>query len=452
MGMFPGGGVPKGWDDRLPLVIRRAGAGGSRQMADLRRENPAVLRLLNANSQSLLPIGLSGSDAALARAVLAEMGGARSNGMASFIVTGVSYQDGEKLMVMPTFGDDFAIYFMGRAPRRISVQGVLIDDYFNNWFYKFLKVYDMLLRGTRLARYFRLLQLDLHNASMTGVITGITYSQSSNNDTQVAFGFDMILKSYEPISSPGVDVEQASANAIQTFRVMDGQKGLLSSTLSALPTTISSQVMDALYKQTGDDILDAVNREQELRDAEAYLFSDEFDAALNKTAASAANRKAPKKSLLTSLSDGVKSVKGVISDVQKSLRDVSGFISQWQTKVRSVVDPLVKSIQDFKDVAKQVKRVQGDVVSFAKTARKLVKDEARILRSGKLGSITSGASLRNIQNIASLGDKLPVVGAQSSGNVLNGLSKATSGLDNLTQFSRNARNFGSSGLPKVSRK
>ncbi len=452
MGMFPGGKVPKGWDDRLPVVIRRSGAGGSRQLADLRRENPAVLRLLNANSKSILPAGLSGSDAALARALLAEMGGAQSNGMASFLVTGVSYQDGEKVMVMPTFGDDFAIYFMGRAPRRVSVQGVLIDDYYNNWFYKFLKVYDLLLRGTRLARYFRLLRLTLHNAAMTGVITGISYSQSSNNDTQVSFAFDMILKSYEPLSSPGVDVEQESSNAVETLRLMSSQREKLEGSLSALPTTLSSQIIDALYQRKMEDIEAARKAEQDLQDAEKYLLSDEFDAAVSKTATEVMTRKAPKKSLLSTLSDGVKSVKGVVSDIQKSLRDVSGFISQQQAKIRSVVDPLVKSIQDFKDVAKQVKRVQGDVTSFASTARKLIKAEAKILRSGKLGSITSGASLRNIQNIVSLGDKLPVVGAQSSGNVLNGLSKATSGLDNLTQFSRNARNLGAGGLPQVSRK
>jgi len=444
MGMFPGVKVPAGWNDRLPTINRRVGSGGSAALADGLREQPATLRILNARPGSALPISLSGADRKLAEAVLKEMGGATSNGMASFLVQTVTYQDSDKVMVMPTFGDDFAIYFMGRSPRRISVQGVLIDDYFNNWFYKFLKVYDMLLRGTRLARYFRLLQLNLHNATMTGVITGISYSQNASNDTQVSFAFDMILKSYEPISSPGVNLDDQIASWNSINSKMEMYRMLAGKTLSAIPTALTEEAMALLFDTSRATEVSRVtaafweseqwkaqmlNADSILRELDAEELAGKFQPAKKK------------KSLLSSLSDGVKSIKGVVGDLQKSLRDVSGFIKGWQTKIKSVVDPLTKSIQDFKDSVKQIQKVRGDVISFAKNARKLIKAEGKILRSGKLGAITSGTSLQNIRDIVDMADKVPLLGSKGQGNVLNGLSKANSGLDNLTQFGTGVRTF-----------
>lgn len=142
--------------------------------------------------------------------ILQEIGGAESRGMASFLVQAVSMQDQEKSMVMQTFGDGSAVYFFGRAPRMMSISGVLLDDVDNNWFYKFMVAYNKFLRGTRVAKNFRLIALELPNAVATGVIMDINYNQTAANDSLINFSMNFLVKEYEPISA--MNAKDAAGN------------------------------------------------------------------------------------------------------------------------------------------------------------------------------------------------------------------------------------------------
>lgn len=194
-----------GFDGRVPLVKSRYNS----SLND--RGKISRLRLLNVSSASKT------KGDAFHKKVMDEIGGSESRGMTSFFIQAVSYVDNEKHQIMQTFGDDTAVFFFGRAPRMITISGVLIDDVHNNWFYKFLTIYDRYLRGTRLARNFRLINLELPNATMTGVILGMQYDQSSENDTVVRFSFSMLVKNYEPVSATPFVSQETAHNLTQQF-------------------------------------------------------------------------------------------------------------------------------------------------------------------------------------------------------------------------------------------
>lgn len=212
-----------GFDGRVPLVKSRYNS----SLND--RGKIARLRLLNVSSTAKT------KGDAFHKKVMDEIGGSESRGMTSFFVQAISYVDNEKHQIMQTFGDDAAVFFFGRAPRMITISGVLLDDVYNNWFYKFLTVYDRYLRGTRLARNFRLINLELPNATMTGVILGLQYDQSAENDTVVRFTFSMLVKNYEPVSAIPFVSQETVYNLTQQFaeKVKAG---------ASRPTTKASEV------------------------------------------------------------------------------------------------------------------------------------------------------------------------------------------------------------------
>ena len=195
--------LARGVDDRVPGVKARyyfphAPIGNDKPQHS-GRGRIATIRLLNADPKGT---GNAMEDRILKELAASGIGGKNpGNGITSFILQSISYQDSEKSMVMQTFGDDSAVYFLGRSPRMMTFNGVLLDDAVNNWFYKFMIAYDKFLRGTMIARKFRSITVTLHNAIVTGTIMDMGYSQESSTDNSINFSFSMLVKQYVPISA-----------------------------------------------------------------------------------------------------------------------------------------------------------------------------------------------------------------------------------------------------------
>lgn len=195
--------LAKGVDDRVPGIKARyyfpGPTLGNNNPSASTRGSIATIRLLNANPTST---GNEVQDRILKELAASGEGGKNpGNGITSFLLQSVSYQDSEKSMVMQTFGDDSAVYFLGRSPRMMTFNGVLLDDTVNNWFYKFMVAYDKFLRGTMVARKFRSVTVTLHNCIVTGTIMDMGYSQDASTDNSINFSFSMLIKQYIPLSA-----------------------------------------------------------------------------------------------------------------------------------------------------------------------------------------------------------------------------------------------------------
>lgn len=228
-----------GIDNRVPRVSARyynpgleAGRLSGKGGESFGRGAIATLRLLNVKDQT----GLTDIE----RLILKEIGGPDSNGMTSMFVQNVSFRDDEKSMVMQTFGDDYAVYFFGRAPRTMNISAVLLDDPVNNWFYKFMVAYDKFLRGTKVAKNFRIISLSLPNADVLGTIMGMGYSQNASNDSLINVDFSILVKDYRPISA---------ADSTSLVDSINGTNALFNKAVlsSELPTLSKSDIA----KRTG---------------------------------------------------------------------------------------------------------------------------------------------------------------------------------------------------------
>lgn len=188
-----------GIDDRVPRISPRyynpsmEAKNNTKVGGGAGRGAIATLRLLNVKK---------GAGATkFEKRLLEEIGGADSVGMTSFLLQSVSYRDEEKSMVMQTFGDDCVVYFLGRAPRIMNFSAILLDDQVNNWFYKFMRAYDTVLRGTRVAKNFRVISITLPNANVVGTIMDLNYEQESSTDNTIRFSFSMLVRQYQPLTA-----------------------------------------------------------------------------------------------------------------------------------------------------------------------------------------------------------------------------------------------------------
>ena len=182
----------QGFSERAPFIRPRyynpENFGGSDS-----RGATASLRLLNVKPSSVEKVK------GVERQILDQL--VNNNGYTSFLLQNVSFTDSEKTQVMHTFGDGYVNYFYGRNPRQMSLSGLLLDDIDNDWFYKFMVAYDKFLRGTSLAKNYRLIQLTLPNVVLVGTILDLSYSQDASNDSTISFSMNFLIKSMDFISS-----------------------------------------------------------------------------------------------------------------------------------------------------------------------------------------------------------------------------------------------------------
>lgn len=267
--------LSRGVDDRVPGVKARyyfpKAPVGNSNPSHSGRGDIATIRLLNASPTST---GNAVQDRILKElAATGSNGKNPGNGVTSFLLQSVSYQDSEKSMVMQTFGDDSAVYFLGRSPRMMSFNGILLDDAVNNWFYKFMVAYDKFLRGTMIARKFRSISVTMHNCIVTGTIMDMSYSQEASTDNAISFSFSMLVKQYVPISAyRGGSAYSDRVKAASGTNIDQKLSELLERDIATLTPKDIQRISDranlTLVRNDGyEDILDTINQSTALNAA-----------------------------------------------------------------------------------------------------------------------------------------------------------------------------------------
>lgn len=130
----------------------------------------------------------------------------------NFLLTDVQVQMNEKVQVSEVFGDTEVVYYFGKQPVIFNISGLLIDDKSNNWFTNFLTMYSEIGRGSELARNGELIEINLPNMAIMGSISGLSYSQNAQRDTDIPFSIQVICKRMKPIAAPPLTNALANEN------------------------------------------------------------------------------------------------------------------------------------------------------------------------------------------------------------------------------------------------
>lgn len=102
----------------------------------------------------------------------------------------------EKFQVADILGDNYVSYFFGSQPPVFNYTGVLMNTYQDNWRNAFTLMYNMLIRGSMLARNKVVVSLAYDDVIVTGALLNLTETLSADNEMAVPFTFSMLVKEY----------------------------------------------------------------------------------------------------------------------------------------------------------------------------------------------------------------------------------------------------------------
>jgi hypothetical protein len=278
-----------------------------------------------------------------------------SFGYTGFLLQALQIGFSEKLQVVHTFGDTEVVYYFGRMPTQANVTGVVTDDADNQWFTKFIDVYNLYLRGTQLARNFELVQLQTPNSTITGTITNMSYNQDASSDTNIVFNMSLLVKQYTTLT-----VQEAFAanfpeglqklpwifpgNNVTKYPAEFYDSGLYATPNGEEPT---------LYLGTEDDTGGVLAVKPNVFDS-----IQKVNNLILETAAAGQrtieNLTKPATDLLTftgNLSDGVVSLLNAVAIAD-------------QTLLNAIMSPF----KQFEMASRQLKNAQGVITSFPRTA------------------------------------------------------------------------------------
>lgn len=198
---------------------------------------------VNVSDTSIYATSIAGTGGTLDNAV----NGGTYGGYASFLITGVQCQMNEKMQVTETFGDGEVYYYFGREPVAVTISGMLVDSVDNDWFTQWLYMYGQALRGTQTAMRYQLVKLVLPNMTLVGSIAGMSFSQSSEQDTYIPFQFQFMAKHVipTPIVSSGTPLAAAASlinfSSVNSFLTQSGVNSLKTS-LSGFLSSVSAPI------------------------------------------------------------------------------------------------------------------------------------------------------------------------------------------------------------------
>lgn len=443
--------VNNGFSERLPIIRPRyynpESFGGNDG-----RGAVASLRLLNVKQNSI------NKAKGVEREILNEL--VRNNGYTNFLLQNVSFQDSEKSQVMHTFGDGYVNYFYGRNPRQMSLSGTLIDDIDNDWFYRFLVAYDKFLRGTSLARNYRLIQLTLPNVVLVGTVLDFAYSQDANNDNNVSFSMNFLIKEMDYISSRATKTAPTGVNGIFTInptskdfatltnaeisrRVANGiatsatASGLDSDQVANLANLIqgnsmvlsSSEDYQSIYRAfAGYYKIDNFAAGPKISGLGQSMFSAFSDSEFGKqsiklyekTLSDAKKLLEPVKNFIKKVTDGIASVtnffKNIVSEIYSLTQFFNGIPNQIFSLVNTLLSPLRALLEipnAISSVVYSVKLIKDAVVQSLDRIKNTFKEVSQVFANSRAAlfsapdtfaaKLSAGSAVGEFQSTGSLG-------------------------------------------------
>jgi len=140
-----------------------------------------------------------------------------SGGFNRFILSSCDVNYSEKTQIMTTFGDSEVVYYFGKNPVIMNLQGILIDSLTDSWFVDFVNTYQTFLRGSQLAQNFQSITLVLPTMTVVGSVISLGTNENASRDTDIPFSMQFYAKSIvmTPTINPiGLIASNVSSKAI----------------------------------------------------------------------------------------------------------------------------------------------------------------------------------------------------------------------------------------------
>lgn len=302
------------------------------------------------------------------------------SGFTSFFVTSFSTSFSEKSQVMTTFGDNEVVYYFGKQPITMTVNGLLFDSIEHDWFSKFITLYAGALRGTQLAKNFGLIQLNFPNMVVTGTISQLSTSQDSTRDTDIPFSFSFIVKDLIP---KPIAITGTASNLVGTLVDFKANRsGVTKLTLGS--GTSSGGFLDKISSLSNT----ATSVSNSLNAFRTNIFTPIYGiiSSITKIVKTATGNIS---SIISSFTSPVNAILRDINNVASQAIGVANLIESSVNKLTSIPGKLIadvsKTLSNLKNAAGIISRVPENVADSFKrlTSGGFVKQGAPVLSSGK---------------------------------------------------------------------
>jgi hypothetical protein len=136
-----------------------------------------------------------GATQALANVLLNSAEG-NGPGFIDFFLTAANEPFQEIMQVDKVLADDYVAFFYGQQPPVFQYSGTLLNSMQDDQRSGFAKAYQLMLRGTQLARRGALARLRYDSVIVTGVMVAQQQQLNADNELAVPFSFSFLVKEY----------------------------------------------------------------------------------------------------------------------------------------------------------------------------------------------------------------------------------------------------------------
>lgn len=130
---------------------------------------------------------------ALGNVLLGTNGG---TGFVDFFLAQANESFEEIVQVDKVMADDYVAFFFGQQPPRFQYSGTLLNSLQDDQRGSFARAYNLMLRGTQLARRGALARLRYDSVIVNGMLMGHQQALNSDNEMAVPFSFTFLVKDY----------------------------------------------------------------------------------------------------------------------------------------------------------------------------------------------------------------------------------------------------------------
>ncbi len=121
----------------------------------------------------------------------------------NFILQSFSYSQQEKVQIIETFGDEY-VFFYGKKPTVVMVQGFLINTPDFNWRGEWYSNYENYLRGTKCVERKARVYLSLDGLVFVGYILNTTTQVQDQQPRLTPFSFNLLVTNFKDTNIPVV--------------------------------------------------------------------------------------------------------------------------------------------------------------------------------------------------------------------------------------------------------
>ncbi len=122
-------------------------------------------------------------------------------GFIDFFLTQANEQFQEIVQIDKVLADDYVAFFFGQQPAQFQYSGMLLNSLQDDQRSGFARAYNLMLRGTQLARKGALARIRYDSVIVSGTMIAHQQTLNADNEMAVPFSFTFLVKEYVVITS-----------------------------------------------------------------------------------------------------------------------------------------------------------------------------------------------------------------------------------------------------------